>query len=555
MDVLETNNMKHNIEPNIEPNLETNNMETNLDLTYLYNKYKNNPYILNRLQIYINNLPNLLENENKKHIERMLRINELTIEQEQFYKIFLSKYKYYYMHYNNSYYLYDNKNYKTVTEDEILYNLLSSITDEGKLIVWKHKTKQTLIKKIKERNLLQSTPETYTIQNILNLFNSFFATKTETKYFLTIIGDCILKKNSKELFFIDNNAKKIIQSIDTFSYLTTGNSISNKFISKYHENHDLTNYRLIYTNEQFMITELNKELFDKIGLDLLCVACHYSERYKNSDNYLFSKVENNILHKILYFSKNNIDNIIDLFISESLEETNINYRLSWKNIHYIWKLFLTNKTIPNMIYSSNLKNKLMDKLPYIEEKNDIIFTNLTSKYLPIISNFLTFWDKHITIQTNNNTNDIQLQFQFQFENNYECLFEYEIDELLTLYKNYMNINNQPYISIYEKDIIKIIMHFFYPNVKIIENKYVTNVVCNLWRKFDNVKNILDKIMEQTNKNQLISFDELYEQYKIIIQKEIITNNNYLLVVSKFYFQKCIEIFWFDYIKFDNFISF
>jgi hypothetical protein len=527
--------------------------ETNIG--ELYEKYKDNPYILNRLQTYLNNLPTLLESDNKKYEERLTRIHELTLEQEQFYKIFLNKYKYYYMPYNNLYYLYDNKSYKIVTEDEILYNLLSKITDETKLIVWKHKTKQTLIKKIKERNLLKSIPETYTIQNILSFLNTFFITKIETKYFLTVLGDCILKKNTKDLlFFIDNNIKKIINLIDRIIYITCGNSIINRFITKFHDTHSLTNYRLIYnTNDNFIINDLNKEIFDKISLDLICVACHYSQRYNNSDNYLFTKVEESIRNKILYLTNNNTETIINDFIYDCLEEANDSYTLSWKNIHYIWKLYLTNKSIPNMIYSNNLKKTLKEKLKYKEDKNDIIFINITSKFLPSISNFLIFWDKHISMGINNINND----FIFDFDNDIDTLFQYEIDELLNIYNNY-NQNNNINLSINEKDIIKIINHFFSPSVKIIDNKYITNIVCNLWNKFEEVKNILDIILNQYKQNiddiKLISFDDLYENYKILTQKKIILENKTILIVSKYYFELCIQFYYNEFIKIDNFVS-
>ena len=59
------------------------------DLSHLYEKYKDNPYILNRLQTYLNNLPNMLESENKKYEERMTRISELTMEHDNFHKVFL----------------------------------------------------------------------------------------------------------------------------------------------------------------------------------------------------------------------------------------------------------------------------------------------------------------------------------------------------------------------------------------------------------------------------------------------------------------------------------
>ena len=128
-------------------------INTIVDLTDLYNKYKDCPYMINRLQTFMTNLPNLLDSEHKKYEERVSRMNELTMEQDNFFKVYLSKHQYFYMPYNNIYYVYDGKTYSIIKDDDIHHHLLSTITDEGKLMAWKHKTKQTIIKQIKERSL------------------------------------------------------------------------------------------------------------------------------------------------------------------------------------------------------------------------------------------------------------------------------------------------------------------------------------------------------------------------------------------------------------------
>ena len=81
-------------------------------------------------------------------------------------------------------------------EDDIVYNLLSTVSYDNKsLIDWKHKTKISLLKKIKERSIFSVIPESKTIQYVLNLLTpTYFLTKNEAKYFLTCIGDNILKK-------------------------------------------------------------------------------------------------------------------------------------------------------------------------------------------------------------------------------------------------------------------------------------------------------------------------------------------------------------------------
>jgi hypothetical protein len=256
------------------------------------------------------------------------------------------------MPYNNIYYEYDGKTYRIVKDDDIHHHLLSTITDEGKLIQWKHKTKQTIVKRIKERSLLKSIPETYTIQNVLGFLQTVFQTKTEAKYFLTIIGDCLLKKNTDNLlYFVSSNTKKLITMIDSIGYVTTGNSIMSNFITKYHDSHKISSYRLIKTNEgsNALAYDIVKNVLNNIGIDLLCVASHYSEQYTNSENYLKTKADDVIKDYVLYFVDKQLENIVDGFIEQCIENVSSETSISWKNMHYIWKLYLTSVNIPNMV--------------------------------------------------------------------------------------------------------------------------------------------------------------------------------------------------------------
>lgn len=539
----------------------------------LYSKYQDNPYMIQRLELHLTNLPGLLEQEHKRYDERVSRFNELTLEQETFFKVFLSKHQYYYMPHNNLYYEYDGKTYKIIKDDDIHHTLLSTITDEGKLIQWKHKTKQTIVKKIKERTLFKSTPETYTIQNVLNFLQTIFSTKIESKYFLTVIGDCILKKNGDELYFVSSNMKKVVTLIDSIGYITTGTSIMNNFITKFHDSHKINTYRLINTSEidNAFSYDIIKEILNQIGIDMLCVATHYSDRYTSAENYLHlctfkpsptpspiqvekndksvtertfeisndvkMKIDESVRNNIMYFVENPLEKIVDEFISQCIETVASESSISWKNVHYIWKLYLTNLSIPNMIYSTQLQSLLAEKIENTNENGNIVFLNVTSKYLPYVSSFLSFWDKYIVI-TNDNFDD-----------------EYEIDELITLYKN----SNQKISQISDTNMIKMVRHYFSPQVEIIDNKYVTNIKCNLWSKHDDIneylyyfKNITSKADEKAQ--QLISFEELYQGYRNYFKAKSVTEQKTFPIVSKHFFEKFISNQLTTYIQFDKFVS-
>ena len=223
-----------------------------------------------------------------------------------------------------------------------------------------------------------------------------------------------------------------------------------------------------------------KNILNNIGLDLLCVATHYSERYTNSDNYLLLRGED-IINYTMYFKTNTSEVVIDDFVSQCIEQVNnddVNSNMScisWKNMHYIWKLYLSNLQIPNVIYSNQLQIQLSNLLEHTIDGNIMIFTNITSKYLPRVSSFLLFWEKHITISNES------LESECDYDD------EYEIDELSSLYKH-STINHQ---NISDSEMIKMINHYFSPQVEVIDNKYITNIKCSLWSKHDDINEFLN----------------------------------------------------------------
>ena len=543
---MENNKMENNKMENNK--MENNKMETNeleqisVVINELFTKYKDNVYMTHCLKTHLLNLPNMLEQKNKKYDERISRFNELTLEQDNFHKVFLSKHQYFYMPYNNIYYEYDGITYKIVKDDDIHHHLLSTITDEGKLIQWKHKTKQNIIKKIKDRSLFKSTPETYTIQNVLGFLQTVFQTKTEAKYFLTVIGDCLLKKNTENLmYFVSPIVRKLVTMIDSIGYITTGNSIMNNFITKYHDSHKLSLYRLIKTNysSNTLSQEIVKDVLNNIGIDLLCVAVHYSEQYTNSDTYLKTKAEDFVKDYIFYFVENTLENVIDNFISQCIETVATDSNITWKNMHYVWKLYLTSINIPNMTYSNHLQSILTSKLEYTSENNVVNFTHITSKYLPNVSSFLSFWENHMVI-----TNDTNL---------YD---EYEIDEIATLYKNSDQKNSQ----ISDANMIKMICHYFSPSVEVFDNKYITNIQCKLWSKQDDINEYLNVyksnvfIAGVNPHSDLLSFDELYQGYKSYFKAKGVLEQKTFPIVSKQFFEKFLSNQLQTYIKFEKFVS-
>lgn len=535
----------------IETKTETKNISQLQDncivsIKELFEFYENDEYMLQRICTHIHNyLPNTLKNEKLNHEKRLTRTHYLSNEQQIFIQLFLNKNNFFYLSNNGFFYEYDGKNYSIVKEDDIIHKLLSSISKERVLLDWKHKTKLNVIKLIKERSLFDSIPETDTIQNVLHfLYPALFSCKNQAKYFLTIIGDNILKKNSQLLFFISQNMKKLMVDLDSVSYLSIGNTnTTHNFVTKYHENNSYENYRLLKMNDTYS-NELWKEQLKKYGLDLVCVAIHYSKRYESSDKFLENKSDEDFKNFAFYLRSNSQQKIIECFCEKYLNKVHDNKStIHWKNLHFIWKQFLSSNQLPNMIYSNSLKNCLKEIYKY-EEDNDC-FINLTSKYLPIESDFIKFWEK--TIQVISNTSE-----SAETCDSYD---ELEIDEICMLFKLWtQNGASEKLISngnINEENVLKILKHFF-PDVEIIENKYVLNVSCSIWNKKHSIEKSFDFIKNEVKTNHslaLISFDDAYNYYYKYCNS--IVNK---LVVSKRYFEKFLYTKISKYIVYEKFIE-
>jgi hypothetical protein len=505
----------------------------------LYNKYKDNSFITQRIFNYINiHLPNTLFNEQRKYENKTYLNNYLMEEQQIFIQIFLSKNIYFYLPNNNFFYEYNGKDYFIVKEDEIIHKLLSTISRERTLLKWKHKTKSTIIKQIKDRNLFNSIPESHTIQDILNnLFPTFFVTKNLAKYFLTIIGDNILKKHNDLVFLVSPKIRNFLDELDIVSLNAIGcSNITCKFVTKYHENHLFTNCRIIQINENYS-AEYWRELLKKIGLNLLCVACHYSNRYNNSDAFL-DKIESDDGKNINILKNTTQDDLVRKFIYDYIDNTSQDFYMEWKNINFLWKQFLSNNNLPIVIYSNSLKNKLKEQFIYHEYTDS--FIGITSKFLPVYKEFISFWNETIHIKYIGNE---------EFESEY-FEDELEIDELSSLFKHWTK--NKYFLS--EENIIKALKHFL--TIDIIDNKYILNISSKIWNKLEDLNNSIHFIREQIKNNNvqfqsqfMVSFDDLYNLYQKYCKL-----NSIKFIVSKRYFEKYLYYKFHEFIIYDKFIK-
>jgi hypothetical protein len=495
----------------------------------LYEKYKDDEYMIQRIHhhIYLY-LPNVLSNECINHDKKHNLNSYLTEEQQIFVQVFLSKNNYYYLPHVNLYYEYNGKDYTIVKEDDIVHKLLSSISKDRTLLQWKHKTKSIILKQIKERTLFTSTPETDTIQDVLNaLYPTFFPSKNYAKYFLTVIGDNILKKTSDLIHIITPKTRQFIEEIEVVANNAIGNLNSSvKYVTKYHENHSFLNCRLIKLNENYS-NEYWKTSLHKIGLNLLCVAAHYSTRYTNSDNFI-NMCSDEELSNYVYTLRNTTQlEILNKFTDTFIESADVDLKIEWKNLHFIWKQFLSINDLPNVVFSASLKNYLKTK--YVFDESCDSFVGIISKYLPVYKEFISFWETTICQTTCDN-----------FEH------ELEIEEISSLFK--FVTKSKSHLS--EETIVKILKHFFV--LDIVENKYVLNVTSSVWNKLDDIEQTIESIKllcRENCKYSIISFDDLYNFYQ-----DVCRTNAQKFIVSKRCFEKYMYLKFAENIVYDKFVN-
>jgi hypothetical protein len=498
----------------------------------LYQKYTDDEYLISKLATHIKTaLPSMIQQKCDERNMREERRKTLEETSDEFIREFINSSAYYYNPNIDLFFVYQHNTYKIINEDEIEHDIRTTITDQQnpELSIWKYKIKNSIIKKIKERDLLSSIPESETIQRILNALTPFiFKNKDSAKYFLTIIGDILLRKNTNT-YFIPSKTKHFINELSEESYALFGTpNMMNHIKFKFYE-HKYEECRIIdvveniisfpfYTHNEGIKIGLSHSISSsslsslsnmvsssgistpkspstsghsggsniiqkQSMLDLFCVAAHYSTRFNSADLFIEKHCKDHAIRQHAFYLKNNTDDdIMTKFISTTMEPCqNASARITWKNMLYLWKLFVEEEKIPNVFFTNVLKKHLMKRFEWIceplqmneqtltaptdaQDTQQEVFLNVTSKHLPLVGKFMSFWNENITC----NHTEIEL----------------EIDELSTLFLNYGNVyhgNQKNVQTITDQTILGFIRHFL-PDICIEEDKYLMNIGCKLWDK-------------------------------------------------------------------------
>ena len=501
----------------------------------IYAKYEQNPYMEQKVVNYVcSQLPLIFENIERTHIERSQRTDELTAEQNVFIQHFLYNNRYFYHPSTEAFFYYNGDHYRQYGEDDILFNVLSSISRDANLMQWKHKTKTTIMKRIKDNHLYKAIPESGTIQAVLNLFcPAIFKTKTEAKYFLTILGENIVGKARSAQYdrsaqhdrsahlsdddqlptslihIVPASAKQFIHRLNTLCQSWFGSNLSQTFKYKYHADHSYSSIRIFNFNGGVDSESFDAGFNDR-GLDILCVACHYANRYTSSDNYLLKYSNDADLVNAVFFLKNiSPDTLVDMFIGEYISASpvetkvsssvdtkvsSVDIKISWKNMVYLWRHFLEAKRLPNVIVAAKLKTYLTSRLSDYYDVEADVFTGINSKYLPSVCKFLQFWED--TMEPD------------------ETELELEISEVAVLFKKWTESRRESATHMNEKQMSDLIT-YFYPEVEIEGEKYIYKMKNRLWDKQLDIQMAMEDLKDRLGCEgwrQVIEHVSLYDAY-------------------------------------------
>ena len=525
-----------------------------------------NDHILERIHAYVKTqLPQSIKNYQTAHTERETRKQSLALVADEITETFLNKTKYFYCPASELYFTYNNQvRYSLIHEDEIHHRILaftseasgalgsaststSTSTNASISTSIKYKIKNRIIKSIQSRDILSSIPESRTIQNVIShIYPALFRTRNHAKYFLTILGDVILKKSAPLIYFIPPLAKEFIKDLGGECYAlfgSTANSFSTAFKFKYYE-HQYKDCRVvdiqIQTPPASLLRLSHMPELKQAVIDLFCVSTHYSHRFGSADDFLRLHCKTPEVGAHAWFLRDRTDQqIIQEFMEYATEPASSEHEISITNMLYLWKMYLSEFRLPSMFFAATLRAKLAEHTTSGGGGTtgtaaiDVI-PNRTSKYLPVVSQFRQFWSEHC------------------FTDDHEI--ELEIDELSTLFNEYSSASaaaTAAAAAVSDTALLGMLRHF-YPEVIIEDDKYILNVGCKLWNKTAEINEYLEQFKQQCLTNHLSFPQPLYNAYEFYCGRCYSAAKR--RIISKRYFEKYFMEEYTDYIDENGMIT-
>jgi hypothetical protein len=181
---------------------------------------------------------------------------------------------------------------------------------------------------------------------------------------------------------------------------------------------------------------------------------------------------------------------------------------------FLWKKYILEQGLPNVLFQETLKVHLKNVLKYDESRD--VFLDVTSFHLPIVALFTEFWQNTMIVTDADKDEDDEL----------------EIDELSLLFKQYSPKNGH---LIGEQMLIELIHHFF-PDVVMEEQRYIRNIRNERWDKKNEVLNALELFKIQCGNDAKLTTTSLYDAYTFYCDRRTNNGGGTAIRASKRYFE-------------------
>lgn len=476
----------------------------------LYKKYNNDSFFLSMLEINVKKLEDKILSQKEEYEYRQERKNKLHIEKDVFIEQFLQTHTYYYIPESDIYIEYTNTSYNQISENKIWIDIYNNVNKNKTLLPWKHKVRVELMSHIKKNTIytVQVIPESTTIQRVLQILQSILLPDKYTcKYFLTLLGDSLLKKNdSNHIIITTNNCEKFINTLEFQIHHYMKCYVKDVFKTKYH-NHHYENIRILQTKECEQNAFIWESTVKKFIFDIIFVACHYSNRFESADSYAINFCNNaETAEGILFCCRNTKKSIMDSFI-ENMFERNDTLCVFKKDLKYLINQYFDLINIPKVLFYTDVDEYFKENFEEINEHEITMYKGITAKDSHFISSFLSFFDEYFTID--DTTTNL-----------------FELDEILLIYTKLNKHTTRNYL-LNEKMVISLMKHY-YENIIVMDNKFVKHLTCKIWNKSLDIQSFMHT-QNETNTIEL-THDKLYEGYCVWCGEQ-----KKQFVVSKEYF--------------------
>lgn len=441
---------------------------------------------------------NLESEEEKEHFLSYLKdYKDSQIKSRKNHEIIMNSFDDFFYHntiyYNKTskvFFNYIQENYIPYNEDNMIYYILDYLTASkepysGQKLdtCTKQTMKNKIIRHIKEvYNIYDNIADSESIQYLMNfLVPGIFKTKDEAKFFMTVLGDILMKKytHKKVNIFTKSCFKDFLADVNKYmSIYFTNINIFNYFKFKFIQDHSgHENYLLCCNDINYKFFNLNKQYF----IDLICVSIYYStNRYGSALEFIQENIlDTDIKKSICFFEHNDSQTILDKFSSKYLLPDPDHF-ITEKEILFLWKKYCSESNLFINIFCNNqefiLKLFESKNVSYQTTCNNNILYGFYSLETPNISHFIDFWNG-----------------QFVFDENE---YYFELSEILYIYKE----NNKHRKYELNEHILTHIIQCNFSNYKIIDQKMIHNLKCLKWNKKQEIIDFIQSNDININKN-------------------------------------------------------